>query len=191
MTRRTDTNRTTRGSKPAISGEPQANTPAPEPAAAIPAASPVADTITGGATDAVTTDAETILPEATTGPVVTEESALGDTPDDVTTTTEVVHPAPQVSPTTAIKETYAASPLPALEAEEETTVGAAIADIASAEGPRVKVICHTAGGRRRAGRRWPEGETILPYDALSKLELSQLDGDPRFTVGIVPYSPEV
>lgn len=48
--------------------------------------------------------------------------------------------------------------------------------------PMVTVICHRDGGRRRAGRRWPQGETILPADDLQSFELAQLQGDPQFTV---------
>ncbi|HBU13739.1 MAG TPA: hypothetical protein DEF16_01930 [Gemmobacter sp.] len=48
--------------------------------------------------------------------------------------------------------------------------------------PIVTVICHRDGGRRRAGRRWPQGETILPADDLHPFELAQLQGDPQFTV---------
>lgn len=48
--------------------------------------------------------------------------------------------------------------------------------------PMVTVICHRDGGRRRAGRRWPQGETILAADDLQPFELAQLQGDPQFTV---------
>lgn len=48
--------------------------------------------------------------------------------------------------------------------------------------PIVTVICHRDGGRRRAGRRWPQGETILPAGDLQPFELAQLQGDPQFTV---------
>lgn len=48
--------------------------------------------------------------------------------------------------------------------------------------PMVTVICHRDGGRRRAGRRWPQGETILPADDLQPFDLAQLQGDPQFTV---------
>ena len=48
--------------------------------------------------------------------------------------------------------------------------------------PAFMVICHRAGGRRRAGRRWPEGETPVHADELTEYELAQLKGDPQFTV---------
>lgn len=139
--------RPTASSKPTSVGQPDANTPAAEPAVALPAA--------------------TVL----TGAVV-----------DTAATAEV----PPTQPDTAIAETIASSPLPALEAAAETVTEAVLADMADEDGVRVKVICHTKGGRRRAGRRWPEGETILPLSALSNFARDQLQGDPRFTIGLMP-----
>ena len=44
------------------------------------------------------------------------------------------------------------------------------------------VTCHREGGRRRAGRRWPQGETPVTADELTGYELAMLKGDPLFTV---------
>jgi len=44
------------------------------------------------------------------------------------------------------------------------------------------VTCHSKGGRRRAGRRWEEGQTRVAAGELDEFQLSQLIGDPRFTV---------
>ncbi|WP_411836707.1 hypothetical protein [Paracoccus sp. ME4] len=51
--------------------------------------------------------------------------------------------------------------------------------------PAFMVICHRAGGRRRAGRRWPDGETPVHADELSAYELALLQGDPQFTVAVI------
>lgn len=48
----------------------------------------------------------------------------------------------------------------------------------------VTVVCHRDGGRRRAGRRWPQGETTVPASDLLPYELAMLQGDPQFTVRV-------
>ena len=49
---------------------------------------------------------------------------------------------------------------------------------------QISVTCHREGGRRRAGRRWDKGETVVEFDALSDYQLAQLKGDPQFTIRI-------
>lgn len=44
------------------------------------------------------------------------------------------------------------------------------------------VVCHRDGGRRRAGRHWPVGETPVRADELTEYDLVQLQGDPQFSV---------
>lgn len=46
----------------------------------------------------------------------------------------------------------------------------------------LSVVCHAADGRRRVGRRWPHGETVIAAAELSEIELQILRADPRFTV---------
>lgn len=46
----------------------------------------------------------------------------------------------------------------------------------------VAVWCHNPAGRRRAGRRWSPGETVVPVAELLPYELAMLQGDPQFTV---------
>ena len=46
----------------------------------------------------------------------------------------------------------------------------------------VSVWCHNPAGRRRAGRRWSPGETVVPVAELLPYELAMLQGDPQFTV---------
>lgn len=53
---------------------------------------------------------------------------------------------------------------------------------ADGEAVRIVVTCFAAGGRRRLGRRWPEGETMLPFGALTARDIAILRGDPRFRV---------
>lgn len=59
---------------------------------------------------------------------------------------------------------------------------ASITEIEFLPGATWTVVCHREGGRRRAGRHWPEGETTVPADELTDYELAQLDGDPAFTI---------
>lgn len=48
------------------------------------------------------------------------------------------------------------------------------------------VICMVEGGRRRAGRRWPEGETMVREGELDAVQIAQLQGDPRFRIALAP-----
>lgn len=45
----------------------------------------------------------------------------------------------------------------------------------------VIVTCRAPGGRRRAGRRWPEGETIAD---LGTAAIAAIEADPAFAVGV-------
>lgn len=58
------------------------------------------------------------------------------------------------------------------------------ADMPEADAPMVKVTCHVAAGRRRAGRRWAPGLTELPAGDLSAEEVAALQGDPMFEVAL-------
>lgn len=73
---------------------------------------------------------------------------------------------------------------PAAEGDASAAAHDAGEDGPGAPAPMVTVICHRDGGRRRAGRRWPQGETILPAGDLQPFELAQLQGDPQFTVRV-------
>lgn len=44
------------------------------------------------------------------------------------------------------------------------------------------VTCHREGGRRRADRRWPKGETRVEAGELTAYDLAILKGDPQFSV---------
>ncbi|KAB6715854.1 HI1506-related protein [Roseobacter sp. TSBP12] len=48
--------------------------------------------------------------------------------------------------------------------------------------PHLIVLCHRQDGRRRCGRRWPHGETIVPEADLTAFQIAQLEADPHFTV---------
>ena len=99
--------------------------------------------------------------------------------DPVTTAIPMQADASNILRDTAASEAYSHSGAPALEAAIET----ALADVLEDEDePRLRVVCMVEGGRRRAGRRWPQGETIIPAADLSLLERAQLVGDPRFTL---------
>lgn len=50
--------------------------------------------------------------------------------------------------------------------------------------PLVAVICLVAGGRRRAGRHWPGGETVLPAGALTEGDVALIQADPLFTLSL-------
>ena len=48
-----------------------------------------------------------------------------------------------------------------------------------------RVICSQAGGRRRGGRNWPAGETIVQPDDMSEETLAALKADGTFVVAEV------
>lgn len=48
--------------------------------------------------------------------------------------------------------------------------------------PTITVTCLRPGGRRRAGRRWPQGETIIAAADLTAFQLAQIEGDPLFSI---------
>lgn len=60
--------------------------------------------------------------------------------------------------------------------------GSALAAALAAKTPAWIVTCHREGGRRRAGRRWPQGDTPITEGDLTGYELAMLQGDPLFTV---------
>lgn len=47
----------------------------------------------------------------------------------------------------------------------------------------VRVICMARDGRRRGGRHWPEGETLVPADEMTADMRKALAADPMFQVG--------
>lgn len=48
--------------------------------------------------------------------------------------------------------------------------------------PDIAVVCHRKDGRRRAGQKWPHGETRVSSADFTAFQLDQLRGDPAFTV---------
>ena len=48
--------------------------------------------------------------------------------------------------------------------------------------PMLIVTCHQEGGRRRAGRRWQQGETTVSVAELSDDQIEWLRGDPLFMI---------
>lgn len=80
--------------------------------------------------------------------------------------------------------THDAPPSPVVDAVGNGP--AADAAASAVGGPAdITVICHAKGGRRRLGRRWPDGETTVAEGDLSDTDIALLRGDPRFTV-LVP-----
>lgn len=77
----------------------------------------------------------------------------------------------------------AQEPAPVLGGEA-TILPADQSEGADAEVPEamISVVCHAEAGRRRAGRRWPAGETRVPASELTEGDIAVLRGDPRFTV---------
>lgn len=67
-------------------------------------------------------------------------------------------------------------------AEESTPQEPSAPDEATNASVEIVVTCRNPGGRRRAGRRWPEGETRLPAGTLSDFDLQVLRADPMFSV---------
>jgi len=101
--------------------------------------------------------------------------------DPVTAATPMQADASTTFRDTAVAEAYAHSDAPRLEATLDTVFEGAVTALFGEE-PHLRVTCSVEGGRRRAGRRWPQGETIIPAADLSLLERAQLVGDPRFTL---------
>jgi hypothetical protein len=54
---------------------------------------------------------------------------------------------------------------------------------AKADAKTVRVICMARGGRRRGGRAWAEGETLVPEAEMTAALRKALAADPMFQVG--------
>ncbi|MBN7785140.1 hypothetical protein JYP51_09430 [Ponticoccus gilvus] len=63
-----------------------------------------------------------------------------------------------------------------------TSLPEGMAPALTEDGPFVTIICLRPEGRRRAGRRWAEGETVVPMRDLSDFDLAVLSADPMFRV---------
>lgn len=89
------------------------------------------------------------------------------------TQVDAPHPAPEMAVAEQAAPAIApAAPIP--EAKPPVAV------------PMIAVVCHSAEGRRRVGRRWVAGETLIPVGDLSDYQLAQMCGDPLFTVVLPP-----
>ncbi|MGB0912013.1 MAG: hypothetical protein ACPGSW_00410 [Phaeobacter italicus] len=75
---------------------------------------------------------------------------------------------------------------PAGDAPTPDPVLAAPAGPVAEDHARIAVVCHRPDGRRRVGRRWPHGETIIAADSVSDFEIAQLEADPQFTISHLP-----
>lgn len=92
-------------------------------------------------------------------------------------------PAPATTAQADAPQTDATSAGPLPEASSSSLSPESLPPSGAApDGGTFTVICHHAGGRRRGGRRWPEGETPVAAGELTEFALEQLRGDPRFTV---------
>ena len=58
------------------------------------------------------------------------------------------------------------------------------------EAPVAIVTCAVAGGRRRAGRRWPGGATEVPMDEMTDELAAELQSDPMFQVMVSVAKPD-
>lgn len=96
-------------------------------------------------------------------PVATEGLPAGVTEETVVVSDEGVSPAPAAAPDATAPAAAAASPH---------------------LGETVVVTCGVAAGRRRAGRRWPAGETRVPAYELSADDLAALQDDALLRVRI-------
>ncbi|TRD18342.1 hypothetical protein [Palleronia caenipelagi] len=65
---------------------------------------------------------------------------------------------------------------------QETPAATKAKDAEAPEGPTFEITCLQKAGRRRAGRSWPAGTTVLPVDALSDADRAALEADPFFTL---------
>lgn len=53
---------------------------------------------------------------------------------------------------------------------------------AETDAATITVTCLRPEGRRRAGRRWDQGATVIPETALSDFDLAVLEADPMFLI---------
>ena len=70
--------------------------------------------------------------------------------------------------------------------EKSATGGSSNDEDEQLEGSAFTVHCAIAGGRRRAGRRWPGGATPVAAGDLTEDMLAQLKADPLFHVTEIP-----
>lgn len=115
--------------------------------------------------------------EETTDPAGTGEETDGNAPEGG----EVSQEASDLS---AVAEGQT-QPLGTGEAptSPETVAKAEVNDEPELEiAPTITVTCLKEGGRRRAGRRWDAGHTVVLASDLTAYQLGQLRGDPLFRV---------
>lgn len=164
-----------------MSNTERASLTAPMAASTVTAAASAASDPASGTEKIVATPgtapADALTPENT--PALEPAGAQPAMPSGTQAATPMQADASPALRDTATAEIYARSDIPAIEA----TVGTMLPDVIVDEDvPRLAVACHVEGGRRRGGRRWPQGETIIPQIALSDYEWQQILGDPRFAV---------
>jgi hypothetical protein len=67
---------------------------------------------------------------------------------------------------------------------EKSEAKAAAKAAAKPEEPKtVRVVCMARGGRRRGGRGWDEGETLVPEAEMTAALRKALKADPMFQIG--------
>ncbi|KAA8606811.1 hypothetical protein [Salipiger aestuarii] len=121
----------------------------------------------------------------------TKSAAAAKTPaakaaDDATQTPDQATPAkaaettttPADTNTTALAQAPKVTPSPAAPAKAQ--IAPQVAD--EADAATITITCLRPEGRRRAGRRWDEGETVIAETALSDFDLAVLEADPMFRV---------
>lgn len=131
-------------------------------------------------------------PEGSTEDVVADEGPA-QAEAEVASATETPQPAgPEDAPSEGEDSVDAGGEVHASEPQIEpvTETPAALQDVGheleavSLEVPAALVICHKRDGRRRGGRRFPHGETILTEEEITDALVEALRGDPDFTIAL-------
>ncbi|MGR3479364.1 hypothetical protein [Salipiger marinus] len=163
----------------------EVKTPEADAAAAAAKVAPAADKDTQGAEEAASTAQSPTAPPAEIAQAPAaggEELSSGGTvpapePDPAA---EPVEPSDKAQPPVAEAELISPEAATALANSE----AGALEQIEEPASPvrLLTVTCLRSEGRRRADRRWPEGETVLPLDELTPRQIATLEADPLFIV---------
>ena len=163
----------------------EVKTPEADAAAAAKVA-PAADKDTQGAEEAASTAQSPTAPPAEIAQAPAaggEELSSGGTvpAPEADSAAEPVEPSDQAQPPVAEAELISPEAAAALA---HSPIAAALEQNEEPASPvrLLTVICLRSEGRRRADRRWPEGETVLPLDELTPRQIATLEADPLFIV---------
>lgn len=141
------------------------------------------DSLQGGAPEQAEADRGTAVPAAQPEVAAPDATSAPDTDRPLTVGEDAgasgltQHPAAEGSASAATPDPVADLP-PSATPETGADAGGGLGDVVGV------VVCLVEGGRRRAGRRWAQGETSVRAGELDDIQIAQLQGDPRFRVAL-------